>query len=138
MAYSPHPQTPGDYDTNAHGGPVSHKNGLAIAALVLGILAILLFWTVIGGIGLGLIAVVLGILGKRKARNGAAPHGTMAVVGAVLGALGLIVSGVILALGVSVLNSDEFKSFDDCVKQADSQSQRDQCAEDFEQDVNNN
>lgn len=109
---------------------------MAITALVLGIVALLSFWTVIGGIVLGLLALVFGIIGARKARGGRAPYGKMAVIGAVLGTLGLIASGVILAIGASILNSDEYKDFDDCIQHADTQSERDTCAKDFDRELN--
>lgn len=113
----------------------TQKNGMAIAALTLGIVSCVLFWTVIGGIILGIIAIVLGIIAARRARGGQAPHRTMAIVGAVLGALGLIVSGVLVAIGASILNSDDFKNYNDCVQHANSQSDRDQCAKDYSHDV---
>ncbi|MFI8089385.1 DUF4190 domain-containing protein [Streptomyces sp. NPDC086080] len=119
-------------DTGAH-----RNNGLAVAALILGILAVILFWTVIGGVVLGLLALIFGIIGARRARGGRAPHGTMSVVGAVLGALGVIASVVIIAIGASILNSDEFKDFDDCVRHADTKSERDACTEEFNRDINN-
>ncbi|KOV25466.1 DUF4190 domain-containing protein [Streptomyces caelestis] len=112
-------------------------NGPAIAALVLGILSVVLFWTVVGGVVLGILALVLGIVGARTARGGRAPHGTMSIVGAVLGALGTIASVVIIAIGASILNSDEFKDFNDCVRHADTQSERDACAKDFDEDIDN-
>ncbi|MFE3208053.1 DUF4190 domain-containing protein [Streptomyces niveus] len=115
----------------------ARSNPLAVAALVLGIIACLLFWTIAGGILLGLLAVVLGIMGIRRARGGRAPHRTMSIVGVVLGALGLVVSTVLVVIGVSLLNSDEFENFGDCMRQADSQSEKDQCAEDFSKDVEN-
>ncbi|MFE9773369.1 DUF4190 domain-containing protein [Streptomyces sp. NPDC005931] len=137
MSFSQQPPT-GNDSTRTYAEPGARRgNGLAVAALVLGILAVLLFWTVVGGLVLGLLALVFGIVGARRARGGRAPHGTMAVVGAVLGALGLIVSAVIVAIGASVLDSDEFKDFDDCVRHADTQSERDACAEDFNRDINN-
>ncbi|MGX1274161.1 DUF4190 domain-containing protein [Streptomyces phaeoluteigriseus] len=120
-----------------HGPTTGYRNGFGIAALVLGILAVVLFWTVIGGIVLGLLALILGILGHRRARRGLATNGVMAIVGAVTGALGLIGSAVILILGVSLLNSDEFKNYSDCVEHADTQAEREQCARDFDRDVNN-
>ncbi|WP_328318286.1 DUF4190 domain-containing protein [Streptomyces sp. NBC_00388] len=107
------------------------SNGVAVAALVLGILAAVFFWTVVGGILLGLVGLVLGILGIRKARAGRAPKRTMAIVGTVLSALGIIGSAVILVAGVSLLNSDSFKNYSDCVKHANSQSEKDTCAHDF-------
>ncbi|MGW7056012.1 DUF4190 domain-containing protein [Streptomyces sp. NPDC054887] len=137
MSFSNHPQTPDSYGQTRQDTEVKRGNGLAVAALALGIAALLLFWTVFGGLVLGLLAVVFGILGARKARGGRAPRGKMSIIGAVLGALGLIASAVIIAIGASILNSDEFKNFDDCVRQADTQSERDACAKDFDQDVNN-
>ncbi|MEU2896377.1 DUF4190 domain-containing protein [Streptomyces sp. NPDC001273] len=113
------------------------NNGLAVAALILGVLAVVLFWTVVGGVVLGILALIFGIIGARRARGGRAPHGTMSVIGAVLGALGVAGSVVIIAIGASILDSDEFKNFDDCVRQADTKSERDACAEDFNRDINN-
>ncbi|MEW2546971.1 DUF4190 domain-containing protein [Streptomyces sp. NPDC047002] len=132
---------PGDASGGAYGAPAAppyaeparpaRGNGLAVAALVLGIAAIVLFWTVFGGIVLGLVAIVLGALGSRRARRDGAPRRGMAITGVVLGALGLIAGGLILALGVSFLNSDSFKSYSDCVKHAHSTADRRQCADDF-------
>ncbi|MFF1711477.1 DUF4190 domain-containing protein [Streptomyces sp. NPDC058268] len=136
MSFPDRPQTSGDYDQPPRRPAVRRNNAMAIAALTLGILAILLFWTVFGGILLGLLAVIFGIIGARKARGGRAPYGKMSVIGAVLGALGLIASAVIIAIGASILNSDEYKNFDDCVKHADSKSERDACAKDFDREIN--
>lgn len=116
---------------------VNRSNGPAVAALVLGVLAVILFWTVIGGVVLGLLALVFGVIGARRARSGRAPHGKMSIVGAVLGALGVIGSVVVISIGASILNSDEFQDFDDCVRQADTKSERDACAEDFNRDIDN-
>lgn len=121
-----------------HGQPAGtgeRRNGFGIAALVLGIVGVLLFWTAFGGIVLGLLAVIFGVLGFRRGRRGVATNGTMAVVGAVLGALALVVSSVLLAMGVAVINSDEFKSYQDCIEQANSQSERQDCARDFDREV---
>ncbi|MEV7015893.1 DUF4190 domain-containing protein [Streptomyces sp. NPDC093991] len=116
-------------------GTGERHNGFGIAALVLGIVGALLFWTAIGGIVLGLLAVVFGVLGFRRGRRGVATNGTMAVIGAVLGALALVVSSVLLALGVAVINSDEFKDYQDCIDHANSQSDRQECARDFDREV---
>ncbi|MEU5142129.1 DUF4190 domain-containing protein [Streptomyces sp. NPDC021139] len=137
MSFPERPATPAD-STQPHTGEGARRgNGLAIAALVLGILAVVLFWTVIGGVLLGILALVFGIIGARRARGGRAPRRTMSIFGAVLGVLGVIGSVVIIAIGASILNSDEFKDFDDCVQHADTQSERDACADDFNEDVNN-
>ncbi|MFH9819787.1 DUF308 domain-containing protein [Streptomyces sp. NPDC017230] len=136
MSFPEHPATPAETSQTHRDTGVRRSNGPAVAALVLGILAVLLFWTVVGGAVLGLLALINGIVGARKARGARAPHGKMSIVGAVLGVLGAIASVVIIAIGASILNSDEFKDFDDCVQHADTQSERNACAEDFNKDVN--
>ncbi|MEU5462882.1 DUF4190 domain-containing protein [Streptomyces althioticus] len=130
--------THGGHHGTGHGQPTGtgeRRNGFGIAALVLGIVGVLLFWTAFGGIVLGLLAVVFGVLGFRRGRRGVATNGTMAIIGAVLGALTLVVSSVLLALGVAVINSDEFKSYQDCIEQANTQSERQDCARDFDREV---
>jgi hypothetical protein len=45
------------------------------------------------------------------------------------------VSSVLLAMGVAVINSDEFKDYQDCIEHANSQSDRQDCARDFDREV---
>ena len=73
-------------------GPPSQltpTNGLAIAALVLGILSVVLLWTVWGGFVMGVLAIVFGAIGLSKAKDGA-PNKGQATAGLVLGIVGLI------------------------------------------------
>jgi len=117
-------------------GPAgSPKNGLGVAALVLGILAILTFWTVAGGVLLGLIAIVLGVVGRGRAKRGEATNGGMALAGVILGALGLLVSVALIALGASFLNSGSGKKLQDCIDSAgQDQAAVEQCQRDFAED----
>lgn len=59
------------------------SKGIAIAALVLGIVAIVLCWIPFAGIVLGLIALILGIVGLKQSKG-------MGIAGIVLGALAII------------------------------------------------
>ncbi|MER7971277.1 DUF4190 domain-containing protein [Streptomyces sp. NPDC096080] len=111
------------------------RNGFGVAALVLGILAVLTFWTVFGGIACGVLAVVFGALGFRRKVRGEATNGAMAVVGGVIGLISLIVSSILLAAGLTFLNSDEVKSYSECMEHAGGKSDRDQCAKDFDRDI---
>lgn len=65
------------------------RNGLGIAALILGILAVLTFLTLVGGVLLGLLAIVLGLVARGRVKRREATNGGVATAGVILGALGL-------------------------------------------------
>lgn len=109
-------QPPPGYAQPYDGKPAG--KGMAITALVLGILALLFGWTVIGGFLLGLPALVLGLVAASRAKKGRAAGRGMAITGAVLGVLGMIFAGVMIALGVAVLNTDEAQELAQCVERA--------------------
>ena len=87
---------PGGYPQGGYGQPPQRPgNGFGVAALVVGIIALLLAWIPvinIGAIVLGVIAVILGILGLRKKFAGKG----MSIAGIVLGALAIIGSVIVL------------------------------------------
>lgn len=103
--------TYGDNGYNTYQQP--KPKGLAIAALVLGILAFLTGWMIIGGI-FGLIGLILGIVAVVKANKGQADGKGMAITGIVLSSLGLIAAtamGVIFGWGMmAALNCSEYSS----------------------------
>ncbi|HTG47624.1 MAG TPA: DUF4190 domain-containing protein [Actinomycetota bacterium] len=73
------------------------SNGLATAALVLGILAIVFFWTVWLGVILGILATVFGATARSRVRRGD-PHFASATAGFILGVVGLACSLLFLAI----------------------------------------
>lgn len=129
---SPPANQPG-YGQPAPGGPVSApKNGLGVAALVLGILAILTFFTLVGGVLFGLLAIVLGLVGRGRAKRGEATNGGMALAGVILGVLGLLIVAGLFAVGASFLNSDSGQKLQDCLESAgQDQAAVQQCQRDF-------
>jgi len=109
---------------------------MAIAALVLGILAVLLCWTVVGGVLLGLIAVVLGAVAASRARRRVAAGRGMAIAGVVLGLLGLVLSVALVFIGFSLFNSSGGKTLTECIQNADGdQAKIDQCQQDFQRNL---
>ncbi len=90
--------------------PASGSNGLAVAALVVGILSLLgLFCFGVPGLLLGIIAIVLGVLGIKKANTmPGQPQKGLAIGGIVTGAIGLLVGLAFTALLVfgSTVDSD--------------------------------
>lgn len=81
---------------------------LGTASLVLGLLALALGVTLVGGVLFGGPAVVLGLQGRARARARGGPSGT-AVAGALLGLLGLL-----LALGTYLLVRDDIERYERC------------------------
>ena len=113
-------------------------SGMAITALVLGVLALLSSWTVIGGILLGLAAVIVGLIALSKIRQRRASGKAMAIIGIITGVLGLAVSVGLIAIGASLLNSESGKNLQDCLEDAgnDQQAQT-QCERDFQDELSN-
>ncbi|APS17692.1 DUF4190 domain-containing protein [Streptomyces parvus] len=125
-------------DQDPYGGqPPARTNGFAVAALVLGLLACLFFWTIVGGLLLGLLAVVFGVIAALRTRQGRAPRRVMAIVGAAFGAIGLIGSAIVLVVAVSVFDSQEFKDFESCMDRANGRAAEDRCTEDFVDELTN-
>ena len=114
-------------------GPV--KNGLGIAALVLGILGLLTSLFVIGG-ALGLIAIILGVMGLGRVKRGEATNRGMAIAGIVLGVLSVLLAALV-AFGVATfLNSEEFSTVRECLSEAgNDQAAIDACGEQFQTEV---
>ncbi len=65
-----------------------------------------------------LIALVLGFIASSKAKKGTAGGRGLAIGGIVTGLLGLIIAGVLIALGAAFLNSDSFQNLQECVDSA--------------------
>jgi hypothetical protein len=77
-------------------GPV-RRSGVAVAAVVLGVLAIPLALTVYLGALTGLLALLLGLIGLFRTRRGRATGRGMAVAGLIAGLVGLVLA---VSLGV--------------------------------------
>ncbi len=116
----------------------SLPQGLAVASLVLGIIGVLTSWILIGGL-LGLVALILGFVALGKAKRGEAGGRGMAIGGIVTGAIALLITIGIVALGASFLaeNSEEFSNLTECVEAANNdQTKIRACQDDFRRQVN--
>jgi hypothetical protein len=94
------------------------RNAPGTAALVLGILAFVLCWTIVGGIVLGILAVVFGFVGRGRVKRGEADNRRVANAGIITGIVGILLAGGLIALGVSILNSPAGKNLQECLKNA--------------------
>lgn len=136
-------QQPGQYPPPGYGQPYGQqggpqgpqKNGLGIAALVLGILSLFSWFFLIGGL-FGLIAIILGIIALGRVKRGEANNKGMSLAGIVTGALGLLLT-VLVVVGVATLfNSGEFGNLTECLNNAGGdQAAVDDCSRQFQDRV---
>ncbi|MFD3932180.1 DUF4190 domain-containing protein [Streptomyces sp. NPDC058614] len=86
----PYPGAPG------YGGwpamPLPPSNGMGIAALILGIASAALFCMWPLTIVMGILGVVFGVIGRRKAGRGQATNGGQALAGIICGAVGIVLA----------------------------------------------
>jgi hypothetical protein len=138
----PDPARPGPPAGAGPGGyPTTRpRNGMGTAAMVLGILAlvlvVLIFFSPLGAL-LGLLAVIFGILGTLRANRGEADNRGQALTGLVTGAVALVV-GALLTIGIGTFfaaNVNEFRQFGRCMDQASGQQERDACARELSRDL---
>jgi Domain of unknown function (DUF4190) len=115
--------------------PTGPKNGLGVAALVVAIIAL---FSVVGGVLLGVVAIILGFLGLGRARRGEATNGGVAVAGIVLGLVSIIEAIVVIALAVWGFDKAGGTDYIDCVSKAGNDQQAiQQCANQFRERVEN-
>ncbi|MFD8548776.1 DUF4190 domain-containing protein [Streptomyces sp. NPDC059649] len=113
MHYQPAPQ--------GHAAPQQARNGLGIAALILGIIGALsgipmiLFW--LAG-PLGILALIFGLVGMSRAKKGQATNKGVAITGTILGALSIILAVVGVIVTLMAVN----KAVDEVHKEFDKQS----------------
>jgi hypothetical protein len=120
---APYQQAPGQ-PYGAPGQPFPGNkppsNGLAVAALVVGIISLLLAWipvvnivSIVGGIA----ALVLGIVAVRKANQGTAGGKGMAIGGTVLGGVSLV-AAIVVNVVVGIAVDDAIKNIESAAPSA--------------------
>jgi hypothetical protein len=125
----------------AAGYPAARRrNGMGTAALVLGVVALvlvlLLLFSPVGAF-LGLLAVLFGILGIIRANRGEADNRGQAVAGLVTGAIALLV-GVFFTISIGVWFSthvNDFNRFGQCIEDAAGPDDREQCGRELAREL---
>jgi len=85
------------------------KNGMATAAMVLGIISLALFWTVWLGLIVGVVAIILAVVAKNqiKADPSMAGSAGQAKGGLIMGIIGVALAIVMVILGILAMNALE-------------------------------
>lgn len=130
---------PGNYPPP--GGPQywqesPQRKGMAITAMIFGILAVLTFWTVFVGVVCGLVALVLGAIAMMKARRGSTGGFGMALTGVITGLIAIIGSCVVGAVIWVFFKDTGGTDLIDCLQKAgNDQTKVQQCQDDFNKRV---
>lgn len=131
--YPPPPQPYAGY-----AAPVSPRNGLGVAALVVAIIGLVFCWTVVGGVILGVAAIIMGFVGRGRVKRGEATNGGVAIAGIVLGFLAIVVSLVFIPIWIGMFEEVGGSNYVDCLSKAGSDQQAIQkCADQFREHVEN-
>ncbi len=118
----------------------SRRNGLGTAALVVGVvalvLAVLLLFAPLAAV-LGVLAVGFGIVGLLRANRGVATNRGQAVAGLVTGALALVI-GLAITVGIGTFYAThvtDFDRFGRCMGNASGAAARQACVEQLSRDL---
>lgn len=131
--YPPPPQYGPQYGGYPPPAPAAPKNGLGTASLVVAIISL---FSIFGGIVLGVVAVILGFLGRGRVKRGEADNGGIAMAGIVLGVLSIVVSVAAIAIAVWGFREVGGTDYVDCLSRAGSDQQAiEACADEFTQRV---
>jgi hypothetical protein len=84
------------------GAPPQQSNTMGLVSMILGIISIPAACCAFLGIAVGVPAVVLGILGLRKANAGEADNRGQALAGLICGSVGLVLSIINSIAGVAM------------------------------------
>lgn len=116
--------------------PVTERGGMAVAALILGLLAVFTSPTVVLGVLFGVIAMILGFVAVGRANRGAAGRKGMALAGAVLGILGIVLAALMAVFFVWLWQSADLSEYIDCVDKASNRAAEQVCSDQLDDRLN--
>jgi hypothetical protein len=93
--------------------PQSPQNGYGIAAMVLGIVGVCLFCLYGFGAILGILAIVFGVLGRKRVQRGEATNSGQALAGIVLGIASIVITAVVIGLLIWAFNTGQGSGYDE-------------------------
>jgi len=114
-------------------GGAPPRNGLGTAALVLGIVGLALSIVLIGALP-GVLAIILGFVGRARARRREATNGGAALAGIITGVLAVVIAAALVALGLSLIRT-EFTRYTDCMDNAQTLEQKQSCQDQFRRSI---
>ena len=128
---------PAQYGAYDQGSQSSGGSGMAITALILGIISIIGGFFLIGGYLFGIPAIIVGAIASSKAKKGRAQGRGLAIGGIVTGVIGLLISIAFTVVTVFLFQAADFGSLTECLQEAgNDQDAVAQCQQQFEEQLN--
>jgi hypothetical protein len=117
-----------------YGGPAGIgpqvRNGLGVAALVVGLISVPFAFLVVGGV-FGIFAIILGFAGRSRAKKGEANNPGVALAGIIAGLVAVIVAVAAVIVFIAIYNSDTVTKLRHCLNGANDKAAETQCEKDF-------
>ncbi len=136
----PPPSGYGQQDQYGQYGQSKPRNGLAVVALVLGIVALLLSWIFVGVV-LSIVGLILGISARKRVKRGQATNRGTATAAIVVNVVALVASialSVVWIVAGSWFLNNGGQDYAQCLTQANgNEAAITQCEQQFRQDVTN-
>ena len=122
---------PGGFPPAPPGYAPNKTNGLAVAALVLGILGFLTCWFILGGLP-AIVGLILGIIAITRVGKTHEPGKGMAIAGTILSGIALVIATIVFAYVVHRVGPS-ISELTRCLNAATSPADRQACRDRFSQ-----
>lgn len=117
------------------GPPAPRKNWIGATALAVAVGGLALCWSVVGGVLLGVLAIVMGAVGRGRVAHREADNRTVATCGIALGVLAVVVSLALIPAWVRLSGEVEMTSYLDCSARATDRDGARKCADDLQKRI---
>lgn len=94
------------------------RNGTGTSALAVAVAGLFLCWSVVGGIACGVVAIILGVLGRGRATRGEADNGPIAIAGLALGLVAITASVAFAVIWAVAWRDSGGRDYVDCAMRA--------------------
>jgi uncharacterized membrane protein len=94
------------------------RNGTGTAALAVAVAGVALCWSVVGGLACGVVALVLGGIGRGRASRREADNGPVATAGMALGTVAVVASVAFAVIWVFAWRDSGGSDYLDCAMKA--------------------
>jgi hypothetical protein len=117
------------------GPQAPRKNWIGTTAFAVAVAGLALCWSVAGGVLLGVLAIVMGVVGRGRVAHREADNRPVATSGIALGVLAVIVSLALIPAWVKFAGEVQMTTYLDCSAKAADRDGARRCADDLQKRI---